>query len=121
MEKIVHRSRSHRGGGVNNSRKQNTPKTPSRYGYIHIADLPLPVPDDLGMEVKTALTEITSLLTNVVQRVERMETELHQRRSSRVSSSSDSMPKHVPLVVRVRIGVEYVIKVYYRAVSTSCV
>ena len=54
-----------------------------------------------GMEIKTALTEITSLLTNVVQRVERMETELQQERSSGVSSSSDSMPKYVPLIVRV--------------------
>lgn len=38
--------------------------------------------NDLGMEMRTALTEITSLLTNVVQRVERMETELQQQRSS---------------------------------------
>ena len=82
VDKIVHWSRSHqrapRGSGENSSRKQNTPKIPSRYGYTHVADLPSPDPDDLGMEGKTALTEITSLLTSVVQRVERMETELHQ-------------------------------------------
>ena len=57
----------------------------------------------LGVEVKTALAEITSLLNNVVQRVERMETELQQQHSTSVSSSSDTSLKYVPRVVRVRM------------------
>ena len=36
----------------------------------------------LGVEVKVALAEITSLLNNIVQRVERMETELQQQHST---------------------------------------
>ena len=61
----------------------------------------------LGVEVKTALTEITSLLSNVVQRVETMETELLRQHSTSVSSSSDSSLKYVPRVVRVRTCVYY--------------
>jgi len=69
---------------------------------------PLPsVQQDPGdPEVKSALREITSLLNTVVKRVEKVECELKQQRST-PSSSSDSTPsKHkqkadVPLVIRV--------------------
>ena len=59
-----------------------------------------------GLEVKSALQEITSLLNTVVKRVERVEDEL--KRVSSVSSSSDSTPPKnkkvlVPLVVRVSV------------------
>ena len=67
--------------------------------------------DTLGVEVKTALTEITSLLGNVVQRVEKMETELLRQHSTSVSSSSDSSLKYVPRVVRVRTCV-YCVHIY---------
>ena len=76
----------------NTAREQATPTIPSQY-----------VRESWSSEgfqmVKTALTDITSLLNNVVQRVERVEYELHQQRTSGVSSSSDSSPRNVPLVV----------------------
>ena len=81
--------------------EQSTPRTTRQY----VRDtLPSPSSDGLGMEVKAALTQITTLLTNVVERVERVETKIQQQQSSGVSSSSssESSPKHVPLVVRVR-------------------
>ena len=65
------------------------------------------MPSSFGDEVRYALHEITSLLTNVVERVERVETELQQQRSVTPSSSNDSThgrtkaSVHVPLVVRV--------------------
>lgn len=59
-----------------------------------------------GVEMRSKLEEITSLLNVVVKRVERVETELQKQRTPTSSSSSSestpSRPKlHVPLVVRV--------------------
>lgn len=62
--------------------------------------------NSLVTEVKTALAEITSLLTNVVNRVENVEMELQQQKKSCPSSSSDCTSAkeqvHVPRVVWVR-------------------
>lgn len=57
----------------------------------------------LATEVKSALAEITSLLTNVVQRVENVEAELQKQRSTASPSSSESSAKeqvHVSRIVR---------------------
>lgn len=59
----------------------------------------------LGAEVMSALKEITSLLNSVVERVERVEDEMHRQRSTGPSTSSDSTPTRAnfkpPLVVKV--------------------
>ena len=53
---------------------------------------------------KSAVTQMTSMLTNIVERVERVEAELqHQWSTGGSSSCAESSPKHVPLVVRVRV------------------
>ena len=60
---------------------------------------------ETDQSVKSALKEITSLLNNVVERVERVESEL--KRNTSLSSSSESSPSHhskklyVPTIVRV--------------------
>lgn len=59
----------------------------------------------LGEEVKSALKEITSLLNTVVQRVERVESELQRQKSTDPSSSRDVTPTRArvkpPLAVKV--------------------
>ena len=59
----------------------------------------------LGEEVKSALKEITSLLNTVVQRVERVESELQCQKSTDRSSSSDVTPTQTkpPLAVKVSL------------------
>ena len=60
---------------------------------------------ETDQSVKSALKEITSLLNNVVERVERVESEL--KRNTSILSSSESSPSHrskkqyVPTIVRV--------------------
>ena len=60
---------------------------------------------ETDQSVKSALKEITSLLNNVVERVERVESEL--KRNTSLSSSSESSPSHhskklyMPTIVRV--------------------
>ena len=56
-----------------------------------------------GEEVKSALKEITSLLNTVVQRVERVESELQRQKSTEPSSSSDVTPTQAkpPIAVKV--------------------
>ena len=67
---------------------------------------------DDDTSVKSALKEITSLLNTVVERVDRVETEL--KKQSSASSSSDSTPRTkkiiaVPLIVRVG----YIVHAWY--------
>lgn len=59
----------------------------------------------LGVEVMSALKDITSLLNSVVERVERVENEVHRQKYTGPCTSSDSTPTRAklkpPLVVKV--------------------
>lgn len=91
-----------------NGQMRNSPTTPRSRTYKeneHLSscsDREIPID---GVEVKSALQEITSLLNTVVKRVERVENELQRHHSLTPSSSSDATPgkakPHVPLVLRV--------------------
>ena len=106
------------------SDEQESTKSPTDTGRGHNSDFMFTTPKSKSKQsvapsvqttgtdpyVKSALQEITSILNAVVQRVERVETEL-KKGAITPSSSSDSTPSRqkirIPLVVRVSLNIIY--------------
>ena len=61
----------------------------------------------LGEEVKMALKEITFLLNTVVQRVERVESELQCQKSTDPSSSNDVTPTRTKPPIAAKVSLCY--------------